>query len=69
MTDELDAAGIRDPRLRQCKQLLAEHDKSFRLAALLLPPARRPYAHAIYGFCRYADEMVDGSDTAGFSPT
>ncbi|MFC0435231.1 phytoene/squalene synthase family protein [Kutzneria buriramensis] len=72
MTDELDAAGIRDPRLRQCylrcKQLLAEHDKSFYLAALLLPPARRPYAQAIYGFCRYADEMVDGADTAGFSP-
>ncbi len=72
MSDELDAAGIRDPQLRacylRCKQLLAEHDKSFYLAALLLPPARRPYAHAIYGFCRYADEMVDGADTTGFSP-
>ena len=72
MTDELDAAGIRDPQLRacylRCKRLLAEHDKSYYLASLLLPPARRPYVQAIYGFARHADEMVDGADTAGFVP-
>ncbi|MFI9385803.1 phytoene/squalene synthase family protein [Kutzneria sp. NPDC052558] len=72
MSDELAAAGIRDPRLRagylRCKRLLAEHDKSYYLAALLLPPARRPFVHAIYGFARHADEMVDGGDTAGFEP-
>ncbi|QUQ62432.1 phytoene/squalene synthase family protein [Kutzneria sp. CA-103260] len=72
MTDELDAAGIRDPQLRacylRCKRLLAEHDKSYYLASLLLPPARRPFVHAIYGFARHADEMVDGADAAGFEP-
>jgi len=72
VTSELDAAGIRDPRLRacylRCKQLLAAHDKSYYLASLLLPPARRPYAHAIYGFARHADEMVDGADTSSFAP-
>lgn len=72
MTDELDAAGIRDPELRacylRCKQLLTQHDKSYYLASLLLPPARRPFVHAIYGFARHADEMVDGADTAAFSP-
>lgn len=72
MTDELTAADIRDPELRacyaRCKGLLAQHDKSYYLASLLLPPARRPFVQAIYGFARYADEMVDGADTAGFEP-
>lgn len=72
MTDELDAAGIRDPQLRacyaRCKQLLAEHDKSYYLASLLLPPALRPHVQAVYGFARHADEMVDGEDTSGFVP-
>jgi phytoene synthase len=26
---------------------------------LLLPPEKRPYVHALYGFARYADEIVD----------
>jgi phytoene synthase len=60
---ELDAAGITDPLLRasyeQCRRLNAAHGKTFYLAALLLPPAKRPYVHALYGFARYADEIVD----------
>lgn len=60
---ELDAAGIRDPRLRasyeRCRQLNADHGKTYYLATLLLPPAKRPYVHALYGFARYADEIVD----------
>jgi 15-cis-phytoene synthase len=72
VTAELDAAGIRDPLLRacylRCKELLAVHDKSYYLASLLLPPARRPFVQAIYGFARHADEMVDGADTASFAP-
>jgi phytoene synthase len=60
---ELDAAGIDDPRLRAsyeaCRRLNAEHGKTYYLATLLLPPAKRPYVHALYGFARYADEIVD----------
>jgi len=60
---ELDGAGIRDPELRasyeQCRQLNAAHGKTYYLATLLLPPAKRPYVHALYGFARYADEIVD----------
>lgn len=60
---ELDAAGITDPRLRQayeeCRRLNAAHGKTYYLATLLLPPAKRPYVHALYGFARYADEIVD----------
>ena len=60
---ELDAAGIADPALRdsyeRCRQLNADHGKTYYLATLLLPPAKRPYVHALYGFARYADEIVD----------
>ncbi len=60
---ELDAAGIADPVLRtsyeRCRLLNAVHGKTYYLATLLLPPAKRPYVHALYGFARYADEIVD----------
>jgi 15-cis-phytoene synthase len=61
--DELTAAGITDPALRksyaECKKLNAQHGKTYYLATLLLPPAKRPFVHALYGFARYADEIVD----------
>lgn len=60
---ELAAAGITDPELvrsyQACRQLNAAHGKTYYLATLLLPPAKRPYVHALYGFARYADEIVD----------
>lgn len=42
-----------------CKKLNARHGKTYYLATLLLPPHKRPYVHALYGFARYADEIVD----------
>ena len=61
--DELTAAGITDSALRksyaECKKLNAQHGKTYYLATLLLPPAKRPFVHALYGFARYADEIVD----------
>jgi phytoene synthase len=61
--DELTAAGKTDPQLRasyeECKRLNALHGKTYYLATLLLPKAKRPFVHALYGFARYADEIVD----------
>lgn len=61
--DELTAAGITDPDLcasyLECKRLNSLHGKTYYLATLLLPPAKRPFVHALYGFARYADEIVD----------
>ena len=61
--NELDAAGITDAALRasyaECKRLNSLHGKTYYLATLLLPPAKRPFVHALYGFARYADEIVD----------
>ena len=60
---ELDAAGITDASLRasyeRCRRLNADHGKTYYLATLLLPAGKRPYVHALYGFARYADEIVD----------
>ncbi|MDQ1603003.1 MAG: 15-cis-phytoene synthase [Actinomycetota bacterium] len=64
---ELDAAGITDPVLRtayeEARLLNALHGRTYYLATMLLPPAKRPYVHALYAFARYADELVD--DPAG----
>jgi phytoene synthase len=64
MTDrELDAAGIFEPALRdaytRCRRLNAQHGKSYFLATRLLPAERRPAVHALYGFARWADDIVD----------
>jgi len=60
---ELNAAGITDPQLRasysECKRLNSLHGKTYYLATLLLPASKRPFVHALYGFARYADEIVD----------
>jgi len=65
---ELDAAGITDPAVREaytrCKRLNARHGKTFYLATRLLTPAQRPAVHALYGFARWADEIVDASTSA-----
>ena len=62
-TYDLAAAGIDDPQLRasyeRCRALNAAHGKTYYLATLLLPRWKRPYVHALYGFARYADEIVD----------
>ncbi|CAM5718902.1 MULTISPECIES: phytoene/squalene synthase family protein [Streptomyces] len=72
MTDrELCAAGIGDPALRaayrHCRALNARHGRTYFLATRLLPVDRRPAVHALYGFARWADDIVDslgtGADT------
>ncbi|HEV7850730.1 MAG TPA: phytoene/squalene synthase family protein [Mycobacterium sp.] len=63
---ELDAAGVRDPALRdayqQCRLLNAEHGRTFFLATRLLAPKQRPAVHALYGFARRADDILDDFD-------
>jgi phytoene synthase len=60
---ELHAAGIEDERLREsyryCRRLNAEHGRTYFLATRLLSPSQRPAVHALYGFARYADDILD----------
>ncbi|MCH9668731.1 MAG: phytoene/squalene synthase family protein [Actinomycetia bacterium] len=66
---ELDAAGLRDPSLREafreCRKINARHGKTFFLATRLLAPRQRPAVHALYGFARSADDVVDDFDARG----
>lgn len=61
--NELTAAGITDLSIRksyvECKKLNSMHGKTYFLATKFLPPNKRPHVHALYGFARYADEIVD----------
>ena len=60
---ELHAAGIDDARLcesyRYCRRLNAQHGRTYFLATRLLAPSQRPAVHALYGFARYADDILD----------
>jgi phytoene synthase len=63
---ELDAAGVHDPALREayrrCRTINAEHGRTFFLATRLLAPEQRPAVHALYGFARRADDILDDFD-------
>jgi phytoene synthase len=71
---ELRLAGITDPALRaayeRCRRINASQGRTYYLATRLLPPAKRPHVHALYGFARYADELVDapGADPGELVP-
>ncbi|MFN2560140.1 MAG: phytoene/squalene synthase family protein [Jatrophihabitans sp.] len=64
---ELDAAGIEGPALRagyaRCRAINAHHGRTYYLATLLLPPRKRPFVHALYGFARHVDDLVDDMTT------
>lgn len=69
---ELDAAGIGPGPLRDdyllCRELHARHGRTYFTATRVLPPSRRPSVHALYGFARWVDDIVDepgpGTSTA-----
>ncbi|MCH2394815.1 phytoene/squalene synthase family protein [Oceanibaculum sp.] len=45
--------------LRACSAAIRRGSKSFHLASLLLPVRVREATHALYGFCRHSDDLVD----------
>jgi 15-cis-phytoene synthase len=42
-----------------CRALTRAHGTTYYWATAVLPRAKRPHVHALYGFCRYADDIVD----------
>lgn len=66
ISSELHAAGVDDPALREayrrCRALNAQHGRTFFLATRLLAPKQRPAVHALYGFARRADDILDDFD-------
>jgi 15-cis-phytoene synthase len=47
---------------RRCRALHQRYGRSYYLATMLLPRWKRRHVHALYGFTRYADEIVDAPD-------
>lgn len=43
----------------RCRELHRHHGRTYYLATRLLPAWKRRHVHALYGFTRYADEIVD----------
>jgi phytoene synthase len=43
----------------RCRGLNRRHGTTYYWATLVLPAPKRPHVHALYGFCRYADDIVD----------
>lgn len=53
-----------DESYARCRQLNKAHATSYYAATMLLPRVKRHHVHALYGFCRHADEIVDNLDSA-----
>jgi phytoene synthase len=43
----------------RCRDLHRRHGRTYYLATRFLPAWKRRHVHALYGFARYADEIVD----------
>ncbi|MFG1949883.1 phytoene/squalene synthase family protein [Micromonospora sp. NPDC048830] len=57
---ETDLAAAYD----RCRELHRRHGRTYYLATRLLPAWKRRHVHALYGFTRYADEIVDRTEDA-----
>ena len=57
-TDDLDRS------YERCRVLHARYGRTYYRATRLLPAWKRRHVHALYGFARFADEIVDSFDAA-----
>ncbi|MGC4745163.1 phytoene/squalene synthase family protein [Micromonospora sp. DT201] len=46
----------------RCRELHKRHGRTYYLATRLLPAWKRRHVHALYGFTRFADEIVDRTE-------
>jgi phytoene synthase len=44
---------------RRCRELNRRSGTTYYWSTYLLPSVKRHHVHALYGFCRYADDIVD----------
>jgi squalene synthase HpnC len=48
-----------DESRRYCRQLATSHYENFIVVGLFTPPRLRPAFEAVYGYCRWADDLGD----------
>src|ERR1700754_19917 len=69
ITASISTGGVMDQDLaasyERCRELHRHHGRTYYLATRLLPAWKRRHVHALYGFTRYADEIVDRTDDLG----
>src|ERR1700753_1976686 len=58
VTVETDLSAAYD----RCRELHKHPGRTYYLATRLLPAWKRRHVHALYGFTRYADEIVDTTE-------
>ncbi|WP_228000903.1 phytoene/squalene synthase family protein [Nocardia australiensis] len=54
---------------RVCRQVAAEHGRTYFLATRLLSAERRPAVHALYAFARMVDDIVDHAEAIDLQDT
>jgi phytoene synthase len=64
MTHSVPQGGALDAAYATCRDLHRTHGRSYYLATRLLPPWKRRHVHALYGFTRYTDDIVDAGGAA-----
>ncbi|TXG92767.1 phytoene/squalene synthase family protein [Rhodococcus rhodnii] len=64
------APAVTTESYRHCRNLAASHGRTYFLATRLLAREHRPAIHALYGFARATDDIVDTGtmDDAGAAP-
>jgi 15-cis-phytoene synthase len=53
-----------DESYARCRQLTKAYGTTYYAATFLLPRVKRHHVHALYAFCRYADDIVDDLGSA-----
>jgi 15-cis-phytoene synthase len=48
-----------DESYARCRELNKAYGTTYYAATFVLPRVKRHHVHALYGFCRYADDIVD----------
>lgn len=56
--------GMLDASYEFCREVHRAHGRTYYLATRLLPAWKRRHVHALYGFTRYTDDIVDRLDNA-----
>ncbi len=51
-----------DESYAECRALNKRHGTTYYWATFALPSVKRHHVHALYGFCRHADDIVDDLD-------
>ncbi len=61
---ERDERALR-PDWAQCRAVARAHGRTFYFASRFLPSDRRRAIHAVYAYCRVADDIVDNATATG----